>query len=149
MWADCLYKVERVTWKGNIPQQGDLIQVASREDSMTATTFSRPQGELPPSHLNPSHSFIRGLSSLLIYRLIGPNAFSPPPQSSLVLSGSTLYWIYVKLYIHDHVGHKSQRIFKTITRECFNQQLFTLSFQGTLSTRHIDWNFQSRQNKRW
>lgn len=60
---------------------------------------------LPPTHLAPSHHLIRGLLSLLICRLIGPNAFCPPPQSPLVLSGSTPYRIHAKVYIYSHAGH--------------------------------------------
>lgn len=69
---------ERVTWKGNIPQQGELIRRHTHRYHECGEDFNQHHNvlhaackvELPPNHLEPSPSFIRGLLSLLIYRLI-------------------------------------------------------------------------------
>lgn len=77
---------------------------------------------LPPTHTPRSISLSSGVVYLCWFTG-GPNAFSPPQPFLVHLS--SLHWTHVKLYIHDHVGCKTD------------------VFQEALSAHHIDWNFQS------
>lgn len=129
MWADCVY-TETETCHGKV--------------TFSKVNWSRPmalcsmfQGELPPTHFNLLHPLIRDLLSLLICRLIGSNAFSPCPKSPLVLTGSTLHRIHVKVFIHNHVGHKSKGLGSTaITREHLNQQPFFVISGSAINAAH-------------